>query len=318
MSQSSQESHEPVLLREAVSAMGLRPGCLVIDGTYGRGGHTQAILQEIGADGKVLAFDRDPQAVVHARNHLADEERFEIIQASFDQVGREADKRGRGGCVDAILLDLGISSPQIGCADRGFSLQHDGPLDMRFNPAQGISAAQWLGVATPEEITRVLRTYGEEPRSRDIAKAIVSRRAIRPIGRTLDLAELVARAVSLRRTGSIHPATKTFLAIRLYINDELEVLQRGIRAAFATLATGGRLVVISFHSLEDRIVKRYFRKQTKVDAVFGELPLTDAELQGMKRADPVCGPVHPSPAEVERNPRSRSAVLRAIVKRARA
>lgn len=286
-------SHKPVMLAEALAGLALRSDGFYLDCTFGRGGHSAAILQQLGPEGRVLALDQDPQAVAHARERFADEPRLSIRHCNFAELGRAVtDAVGSRG-VDGVLMDLGVSSPQLDDAQRGFSFAKDGPLDMRMNPQSGESAAAWLARAREEDIADVLWQYGEERNSRRIAQRIVETRAVTPLTSTAQLAALIA-AVPGPRSRSIHPATRSFQAIRIYINRELDVLSQGLQQAVAALATGGRLVVISFHSLEDRIVKRFLR-----DAARAEHP--SLKLHGKQ---------FPTREEQRENPRSRSAVLR--------
>ncbi len=305
--------HEPVLLCEAVEAMALCDGVMVVDGTYGRGGHTRRILDAIGALGVLLAFDRDPEAVRHAASSFGADRRFSIVHASFEQIAAEAGARGLSGRLRAVLLDLGVSSTQLLDPARGFSFQRGGPLDMRMNPDVGVSAGEWLAGANVAELTRVLQQYGEESRAYAIARAIAIRRRLLPFTDTLDLADLVAKVVSRSESGK-HPATRTFLALRIQINDELSSLRRGLEAAFSVLAPSGRLVAISFHSLEDRIVKRFFRLQAGLEHLPRRLPLSSRQLERARRARLIGKPIRPSSSERARNPRARSAIMRVLEK----
>jgi 16S rRNA (cytosine1402-N4)-methyltransferase len=299
--------HVAVLLDEAIDALAVRAGGLYVDATYGRGGHSRAILAALGPQGRLLALDRDPQAVMHGRELQRADSRFGIEQESFGSLRRFLDMHGAQGGVDGILFDLGVSSPQFDAAARGFSFQSEGPLDMRMDPASSPSAAEWLASATEREIATVLRRYGEERAAGRIARAIVARRATAPLVTTTALAALVVDVLG-RMPGERHPATRVFQAIRIHVNRELEQLQAALAAARDALAAGGRLVVISFHSLEDRIVKRFMRDHSRVDPALARLPVVPAAAQPVMRL--VDGPVHPSAAEVARNPRARSAVLR--------
>jgi 16S rRNA (cytosine1402-N4)-methyltransferase len=299
--------HEPVLLAEVLE--GLRvigDGCYV-DGTFGRGGHARAILGRLGAGGRLYAIDRDPDAVAHARAELAADARFSIEQASFADLGAFAERHAICGRVDGLLLDLGVSSPQLDDAGRGFSFQADGPLDMRMDPAAGESAADWLARAPADEIAQVLRDYGEERHAGRIARAIVAARVTAPLRSTRALADLVAR-VSPTRDPRKHPATRTFQAIRISVNQELEALTRCLAQSLQVLAGGARLAVISFHSLEDRIVKRFIRDESAGPVLPKGVPVTGGPPPGRLRA--IGKAQRATDAEVARNPRARSAVLR--------
>jgi 16S rRNA (cytosine1402-N4)-methyltransferase len=299
--------HMPVLLDEAIAGLNIRPDGIYIDGTFGRGGHSRRILEELGAAGSLLAFDKDDEAVMVARAEFADDQRFSIVHGSFAQMAAIAAKRGLTRRVDGLLLDLGVSSPQIDDAVRGFSFLNDGPLDMRMDRTQGQSAADWLARAEEAEIAGVLRDYGEERFARRIARSIVTRRRLEPIQRTRELAELVFQACPVKEKHK-HPATRTFQAIRIFINRELEDLELCLRDSLDVLARGARLVVISFHSLEDRIVKRFMRDAARGPKLPKGLPVRHAESQGRLR---VLGKSQRASAEeLYGNPRARSAVLR--------
>jgi 16S rRNA (cytosine1402-N4)-methyltransferase len=303
--------HAPVLVAEAVAALAIRPAGIYVDGTYGRGGHSRAILAALDASGRLVAVDRDPAAESAART-LADR-RFTFRRARFSQLP-EVLRDLAIGPVDGVLLDLGVSSPQIDDPQRGFSLRADGPLDMRMDPTHGESAAEFLARADARELTEVLRDYGEERFAQSIARAIVAARAIAPIVRTRQLAALVAQAVRTRTRGdwSQDPATRTFQALRIVVNRELSELALALPSAVSLLNTGGRLAVISFHSLEDRIVKRFLRSASQAfggDPRLARLPLRAAALPGAPLA--VVGrTVRPTADEVAANPRARSAILR--------
>ncbi len=294
--------HRPVLLEEVLEALDVRAAGRYVDATYGRGGHAAAVLACLGPAGRLLVLDRDPEAVAHARAHLGGDPRVRVAQGSFAALAGLVAAQGWAGRVDGILMDLGVSSPQLDDPGRGFSFLRDGPLDMRMDPAAGESAADWLNRAPEREIARVIAEYGEERHARRIARAIVR---ARPLRRTAELAEVVARAVPGREPGK-HPATRTFQAIRIHVNRELEALRAGLAQAVEALAPGGRLVVISFHSLEDRIVKRFLRGEARPAPPAPGLPPPRAP-----RLRLLGGPVRPGAAEVAANPRARSAVLRA-------
>lgn len=299
--------HRPVLLREVIEGLSLRPDGVYVDGTFGRGGHARAILQRLGPEGRLVAFDKDPDAVEAGKKLVAEDARFAIERGSFAMLEQQMVSRNLAGKVDGILLDLGVSSPQLDESVRGFSFTREGPLDMRMDPDSGISAADWLASASEQDIAEVLKTLGEERHARRIARAIVAARAQAPIRTTGRLAEIVARANPSHEKGK-HPATRTFQAIRIFINRELEDLEVCLPQAVNALAPGGRLVVISFHSLEDRIVKRFMREQAKGDVFPPGVPVTQDQLCPTLRV--VGKAVYPSDAEVAANPRARSAVMR--------
>ncbi len=306
--------HRPVLLEEAVAALAVRSDGCYVDCTFGRGGHSAAILDRLGPQGCLLAFDRDPAAIAHGRERWGGEGRLHLVEAPFSRLAEEAERRGVSGKVNGVLFDLGVSSPQLDDPQRGFSFLRDGPLDMRMDPGAGPAAADWLAQASEEEIARVLRDYGEERHARRIARAIVRRRRQAPLRTTGELARLVEEVVPGREPGR-HPATRTFQAIRIRINRELEELRRGLEQALAVLAPGGRLVVISFHSLEDRIVKRFMRDRSRGEQPPKGVPVTVDELRpGPLRL--VGRPLRPGEAEVAANPRARSAILRVAERRA--
>lgn len=299
--------HEPVLLEEAIAALRIRQDGVYIDGTYGRGGHSGAILERLGPHGRLLALDKDPQAVQHAREAKGRDGRFDVVQGSYAMLERQAQVWGVVGRVDGILLDLGVSSPQLEDAARGFSFRLEGPLDMRMDPTTGVSAAEWLGSAAERDIAAVLKTYGEERFAKRIAHAIAQARMQGPIVTTRRLAEIVAAAHPRWEPGK-DPATRSFQAIRIYINRELEDLEAVLPQAIRVLAPGGRLVVISFHSLEDRIVKRFMQEQARGDRYPRHLPVRAAELAPALYL--VGKAIAPGAAELARNPRARSAVMR--------
>ena len=299
--------HRTVLLDEAVDALSLQGGRadgVYVDGTFGRGGHSRLILSKLGAKGRLFAFDKDLQAIATAQ-HIADP-RFEIVHDSFATMRAALQSRGVTQ-VDGILLDLGISSPQVDDAARGFSFRNDGPLDMRMDTTRGLSAAQWLAEVPEQLLEKVIRNYGEERFAFQIAKAIVAGRAVEPISSTRQLAGIVANAVKTREKGK-DPATRTFQAIRIFINQELEDLEAGLTEAYAMLAPGARMAIISFHSLEDRMVKQFLASKVKVEQPDRRLPIRAVDLpQPLMK---LVAKMKPSDAEVEGNPRSRSAVMR--------
>ncbi len=307
MTQGGAHHHVPVLLREAVDALAVKPQGFYVDGTFGRGGHSQRILEALAADGRLVAFDKDPAAVTAARERYAREPRFTILHDSFAKLADVAAERGWIRQIDGLLLDLGVSSPQLDDAGRGFSFSADGPLDMRMDPGQGVPASKWLAEADETEIAAVLRDFGEERFARRIARAIVEHCASGPIQTTAELAALVSRAVPNRERHK-HPATRTFQAVRIYINHELSELNHALRAAMKVLAVGARLVVISFHSLEDRLVKRFMRDEARGPQLPKGVPVFHQQTLG--RLKVLGGPVKPSPDELAANPRARSAVMR--------
>jgi len=300
--------HRTVLLEEAVNALVTRADGLYIDGTFGRGGHSRAVLAKLAEAGRLIAFDKDPLAIATAQQ-VADP-RFEIVHESFASLRDAMSERGVGR-VSGVLLDLGVSSPQFDDPERGFSFRADGPLDMRMDPTRGESAADWLARATVQEMTEVIRDYGEERFAFQIAKALVARRAesdrLGPLVSTGELAQIVANVVKTREKGK-DPATRTFQAIRIHINQELAELQVVLEAALSLLEQGGRLVVISFHSLEDRIVKRFMQTHSSAPAVDRRLPIRAVDLPSPPLK--LLGRVFASDAEVAANPRARSAVMR--------
>ncbi len=296
--------HRPVLLSEAVAALAIEPEGIYLDATFGRGGHSRAILARLGPQGRLIALDRDPEAIEEARG--IDDPRFSIAHAHFSQLGNVLQMRGIAH-LQGALFDLGVSSPQIDDAMRGFSFRKDGPLDMRMDPTRGESAGEWLARADESDIREVIKVYGEERFAKQIAAAIVAARATEPLGRTRQLAQLVGEAVRTREAGQ-DPATRTFQAIRIFINRELEEVSLSLPQAAARLAPGGRLAVISFHSLEDRIVKRFIRASGAPDLP-RDLPLRASELP-QPLLLPVGRAVRASPDEVRANARARSAILR--------
>jgi len=299
--------HRTVLLDEAVDALqleGARANGLYIDGTFGRGGHSRLILSRLGEQGRLLAFDKDLQAIATAEQIT--DPRFQIVHDSFATMASALAERSMPK-VDGVLLDLGISSPQVDDAARGFSFRNDGPLDMRMDTTRGMSAAEWLATETVETLEKVIKEYGEERFAFQIAKAIVARRAVEPISSTRQLAAIVANAVKTREKGK-DPATRTFQAIRIHINKELEDLEAGLTHAYDCVAPGGILAIISFHSLEDRMVKRFFASKANVPQPDRRLPIRAVDLPQPELK--LLAKIKPSGAEVEANPRARSAVMR--------
>ncbi len=297
--------HAPVLLEEAVRALEVRADGIYVDCTFGRGGHSRAILARLGTEGRLIGLDRDPAAVDAGRDIV--DGRFEIVHAAFSEL-REVLARLGVAAVDGVLLDLGVSSTQLDDPQRGFSFRHSGPLDMRMDTSRGQSATQWLATAGEGEIREVIARYGEERFAKQIAAAIVAARAQRPVASTRELAAIVAKTV---RTREAHqdPATRTFQALRIHVNQELAQLALVLPQALDVLRPGGRLVVVSFHSLEDRIVKRFMRDQAAADRLPPDLPVRARDLPGA-RARIVGKPIRPSAREVAANPRSRSAIMR--------
>jgi 16S rRNA (cytosine1402-N4)-methyltransferase len=301
--------HITVLLDEAVEGLAVRANGCYLDGTFGRGGHSRLILEKLGPAGRLLGFDKDPLAIATGNALAAEDGRFVVVQRSFAEMAEELAQRALGGQVSGILLDLGVSSPQLDDAERGFSFMNDGPLDMRMNPDAGVSAADFIASAAEEEIARVFKEYGEERFAKRMARAVVLRRAEQPFTRTADLAQVLTVANPAWEKGK-NPATRAFQGLRIYINNELGDLERGLDAALENLEVGGRLVVISFHSLEDRIVKLFMRKHAKgeMDKLPRDLPIIPKAFEPRLRL--IGKPVFASEAELAANPRSRSAVMR--------
>jgi 16S rRNA (cytosine1402-N4)-methyltransferase len=265
-------SHQPVLLAEVLTGLLIKPDGVYVDGTFGRGGHAGAILAVLGPEGRLLAMDKDPDAILSAEQQFGTDPRFEIEQGAFTMLSNMIAQRQLQGRVNGLLLDLGVSSPQLDDASRGFSFSEDGPLDMRMDPSSGISAARWLETAAESDIRHVLKTFGEERFSRRIARAIVETRHETPLRTTRQLAELVAAAVPVREKNK-HPATRSFQAIRIFVNNELDEITSVLDQVIDVLAPQGRMVVISFHSLEDRIVKRFIRDEYRGEQAPLEFPL---------------------------------------------
>ncbi|UZX67969.1 16S rRNA (cytosine(1402)-N(4))-methyltransferase RsmH [Yersinia ruckeri] len=300
--------HTSVLLDEAVNGLNIRSNGIYIDGTFGRGGHSRLILSQLGPEGRLIAIDRDPQAIEAAKSIT--DPRFSIEHGPFSELAHYVRELDLVGKIDGVLLDLGVSSPQLDDPERGFSFMRDGPLDMRMDPSRGISAAEWLMKAGADDIAWVLKTFGEERFAKRLARAIVERNLTQPMTRTTELANLIANASPFREKHK-HPATRSFQAIRIYINSELEEIERALEGALEVLAPAGRLSVISFHSLEDRIVKNFIRNQSRGPKVPAGLPLTEEQLQSLGgRNLKAVGKMMPSDAEVAENPRARSSVLR--------
>jgi 16S rRNA (cytosine1402-N4)-methyltransferase len=306
------DEHTPVLVEQALEALALRPGGLYIDATFGRGGHSARILQALGPDGQLVAIDRDPAAIAAGRARFAHEARLQLVHGEFGQLAALVRAHTTRAQCDGVLFDFGVASPQLDDAARGFSFSKDGPLDMRMDPTRGQPASVWLEHAGLDEIRTVIATLGEERFARRIAAAIVRDRAVAPLGRTGELAALVSRNVRTREAGK-HPATRTFQALRMHINDELGQIERGLQQALQLLAVGGRLVAISFHSLEDRLVKQFMRTHSELDAVLARLPRPPEGAQPPLRR--IGNKQRASAQELAANPRARSAVLRVAERR---
>jgi len=303
----SSNAHVPVLLGPVLDGLNLKPDGCYVDGTFGRGGHSRGILRQLGENGRLIAIDRDPQAAAAVAEDLAEDPRFELIRGDFAQLETLIVARNLVGQVDGLLLDLGVSSPQLDEADRGFSFLRDGPLDMRMDPDAGVPASAWLAAVDEQELKLVLKKFGEEKYAHRIARAIVAARDDAPISRTAQLARIVEEARPARGE-KIHPATRTFQAIRIAINDELGQLEAVLRQAVNVLKRGGRLCVISFHSLEDRIVKRFMRDASREPEQYRGMPNVPAEHRPKLMI--IGKAIAATPAEIAANPRARSARLR--------
>jgi 16S rRNA (cytosine1402-N4)-methyltransferase len=303
----SSNAHMPVLLGPVLDGLEIKADGNYVDGTFGRGGHSSAILEQLNADGRLLAIDRDPQAIAAVPKALEEDPRFELLRGEIAELSTCIGERELTGRVDGLLLDLGVSSPQLDEAERGFSFLRDGPLDMRMDPDTGVSAAEWLESVEEKKLRRILKIYGEETSAARIARAIVAARENAPIKTTTQLAEIVSSVVPAH-TRKKHPATKTFQAIRIFINRELEQLEAALDQSIDVLATGGRLCAISFHSLEDRIVKRFIRNASRESDPYRGMPNVPAEFQPKLRT---IGKVIVATAEeISQNVRARSARLR--------
>ena len=304
--------HTSVLLEESIAALEVKPDGIYVDATFGRGGHSKHILEQLSPQGRLLAFDRDPQAI--AAGQRLQDQRLRLLHAPFSEMYTELQELHLATEIDGVLMDLGVSSPQLDDPDRGFSFSRDGALDMRMDPTRGISATEWLAVASEQEITDVLKQYGEERFGKRIAHAIVAARAEQPITSTLQLAKLIEQSLPVKDKHK-HPATRSFQGIRIFINDELGEITRGLEAAVKVLKASGRLAVISFHSLEDRLVKRFLRRLSQGVQAPARLPLTAAEINATKVLNTVGKAIRPSAAEISNNSRARSSVLRVAEKR---
>jgi 16S rRNA (cytosine1402-N4)-methyltransferase len=304
------DGHTPVLAGETLAALRLEPDGYYVDATFGRGGHTALLLAALGPAGRVLALDRDPAAIAAGRARFADEPRLTLAHAAFSELATRVPEAGGGRPCSGVLMDLGVSSPQLDDPERGFSFRADGPLDMRMDPTHGEPVSALLARARVEELREVIATLGEERFANRVARAIVEAREAQPLVRTAQLAALVARAVRTREPGK-HPATRTFQALRMWVNDELGQLEAALAGALEVLVPGGRLAVISFHSLEDRPVKRFIQGKSEVDPALARLPIVPREKEPRMRR---IAKIRPQGEEIERNPRSRSALLRVAEK----
>ena len=309
----SSPEHITVLLHEAVNGLALKENGIYIDGTFGRGGHSRLILSKLSPNGRLIGVDRDPRAIAEAQK--IQDPRFQIEHNIFSRIPEICEKLNLVGKIDGILLDLGVSSPQLDEAERGFSFMKDGPLDMRMDTTQGLSAAEWLKQVSVEDLTWVLKTFGEERFAKRIATAIVdynksaAKNGTEFLSRTSQLAELISQAVPFKDKHK-HPATRSFQAIRIFINSELDELESVLNSALDMLAPEGRLSIISFHSLEDRMVKHFMKKQSKGEDIPKGLPLREDQIQRNQKLKVIGKAIQPSDAEIQANPRSRSAVLR--------
>jgi len=303
----SSNAHVPVLLGPVLEGLDVKQDGLYVDATFGRGGHSSAILKQLHADGRLIAIDRDPQAIASAPATLTEDPRFELIRCEIAELENCIGEKGLAGKVDGLLFDLGVSSPQLDQAERGFSFLRDGPLDMRMDPDTGVSAAEWLQSVEERKLRRVIRQYGEERHATRIARAIVSTREHTAIRTTRQLAEVVAAVMPAQRQKK-HPATKTFQAIRIFINDELGQLETALAQSIGLLARGGRLCVISFHSLEDRIVKRFIRDASREAEQFRGMPDVPPAFRPTLR--PIGKAIVATAEEIAANVRARSAHLR--------
>lgn len=312
--QSADHQHITVLLHEAVEGLAIKENGIYIDGTFGRGGHSRLILSKLGEQGRLIATDRDPRAIAQA--NTIEDARFEIHHTAFSAITEVCQSLGLMGKIDGILLDLGVSSPQLDDAERGFSFMRDGPLDMRMDTTKGLSAAEWLDQVSIEDLTWVLKEFGEERFAKRIATAIVNfnRTSGQKITRTLQLAQIISDVVPFKDKHK-HPATRSFQAIRIFINSELEELAQALQSAIEVLAPQGRLSIISFHSLEDRMVKQFIKKNSKGKEVPRGLPILESELNKDIPLKAIGKAIMPREEEIRENPRSRSAVLRVAEKR---
>ncbi len=305
-------SHRPVLLEECIAALSLKADGIYVDATFGRGGHSEAILKRLGPAARLIGLDKDPQAIEAGEALASRDGRFSIYHGSFAELEQAMTEAGVLGQVDGILMDLGVSSPQLDDASRGFSFMRDGPLDMRMDNSRGLSAAQWLAKAKEKEIAGVIKEYGEERFSKRIARVIVEARQETPIETTAQLVKIIIDVMPKQREQDKHPATRSFQGIRIFINQELDDLRLCLKQVLAVLAPGGRLAVISFHSLEDRIVKRFVRDLAKGDDFPSDMPVTVDQLNPKMRL--IGKAIRAGAEELDENPRARSAVLRVAEK----
>ncbi|MDE2234015.1 MAG: 16S rRNA (cytosine(1402)-N(4))-methyltransferase RsmH [Gammaproteobacteria bacterium] len=300
-------SHRPVFLQEAVAGLAIQPEGIYVDGTYGRGGHSREIVAQLGPRGRLIAIDRDPEAVAAGKSAWLGDQRVVIYRGAFSMLERIAQQEGVSGRVNGVLLDLGVSSNQLDDPKRGFSFQHDGPLDMRMDPDSGESVAAWLNRATQEEIAEIIRTYGEERYAGRIARAIVGSRGNAPLTGSQQLAQIVSAAVPSRERHK-HPATRTFQALRIFINREIDELRAALDQCLRVLAPKARLAVISFHSLEDRLVKRFIRDHSREAPPDKRMPWLQQSAPPLLK--PVGKAIRPQDEEIAANVRARSAILR--------
>jgi len=304
--------HRAVLLNESIAGLNIKPDGIYIDATFGRGGHSAEILKQLSSKGRLIALDRDDTAIMSAQRFI-DDPRFSIHHVAFSNIEDVVNELELMCNIDGVLMDIGVSSPQLDDATRGFSFQKDGPLDMRMDRSTGISAADWLNKASLEEITMVLKTYGEEKFGKRIAHGVVEQRAIKPLETTSEFAQLIDKAVPVKDKFK-HPATRSFQGVRIFINGELDQLNQGLEGAVKVLKSGGRLAVISFHSLEDRVVKRFIRTMSKGKDVPHGMPIMQHEIDADKVVKAIGKAVKPSAEEIAQNVRSRSSVLRVAEK----
>lgn len=305
--------HISVLLNESVEGLNIVPDGIYVDATFGRGGHSRVILSKLSDKGRLIALDRDPQAIA-AAEVFNDDPRFSIVHTPFSDIENVITTLSLAGKVDGVLMDLGVSSPQLDQSDRGFSFMREGPLDMRMDTSRGMTAAEWLAKAEKDDIARIIKEFGEEKFGKRIAHGIVEARQQEAITSTLQLAEIIDQAVPVKDKFK-HPATRSFQAIRIFINSELDEIQRGLNGALSVLAPRGRMSVISFHSLEDRLVKRFMREKSRGKSYPAGLPIQQSEIDASKSMDLIGKATKPSEAEVTKNVRSRSSVLRVGEKR---
>jgi len=305
----SEFTHQPVLFQQVIDLMNIKSDGVYVDGTFGRGGHAAAILAQLNENGRLLVMDKDPEAIAYAQEQYADDARVTIIHDDYSQMAERVEQLGLKQLVDGVLLDLGVSSPQLDDAERGFSFQKNGPLDMRMNPQQGMSAAEWLMTAKEKEISDVLWQLGEERFSRRIAKKIVEFRQQQVIADTSTLVGIISDCVPSHKEKK-HPATRSFQAIRMKVNQELDHIHQVLDGVFDVLNIGGRLLVISFHSLEDRLIKRYFKKHSTPPVLPRGLPVRESDIQVSVRFRNIGKAIKATAEEIKQNTRSRSAILR--------